>query len=123
MPVKRPQRRGAYAPLANYYYLDEKIVEAGERAELLYVRGLAYLAGSHTDGFIADGQVRVISRSMRDVPLRVRQLTENRLWVRDEDRAGYWCAAWLHWNPSKEQIIAGQTRRAGRKKGTETKVD
>lgn len=55
----RKKRPGTYAPLATHYYDDPKIIEAGEEAELLYVRMLAYASGQpDAEGLIPDAVVR-----------------------------------------------------------------
>lgn len=51
--MRRPDR---FAPLSAHYYDDDKIMEAGEDAELLFVHMLAYAAGCpEKDGWISDG--------------------------------------------------------------------
>lgn len=51
----RKKRPGTYAPLATHYYDDPKIIEAGEDAELLYVRMLSFAAGHpEQEGFVPD---------------------------------------------------------------------
>ena len=55
MAMKKP---GAYAPLSAYYADDDRIMEAGEDAELLYVRMLAYAARSpEREGWVSDAVV------------------------------------------------------------------
>ena len=46
VPNNKVRRNGSYAPLSSRYYKDDAIILAGERAELLYVRGLAFSAGN-----------------------------------------------------------------------------
>ena len=49
------QKPGIYVPLSAYYFDDVAIMEAGEDAELLYVRMLAYAARQiEREGFIPE---------------------------------------------------------------------
>src|SRR4051794_37678693 len=56
MAIKRP---GAYVPLAVNYADDEAIMDAGEDAELMYLRILAFCGRTpKTEGWISDKQIR-----------------------------------------------------------------
>ena len=119
MPNNRVRRNGSYAPLSARYYKDDSVATAGEKAELLYVRGLAFCAEVLSDGFISDIQLtRFVGVGMTGVPTRAKRLVDVELWVRDEERGGYWVASWLKWNQSKDEI--GEKLRADseRKGGT-----
>jgi hypothetical protein len=116
MTVNRIRRNGSYAPLSAHYYKDDKIARAGERAELLYVRGLAFSADVLKDGFITDIQVaRYPGVGMRDVTARARRLVDVGLWERDDERGGYVVNAWQKWNQSSTEIRAKQVKDAERK--------
>ena len=105
MPNNRVRRNGSYAPLSARYYKDDAIATAGERAELLYIRGLAFCAEVLSDGFITDIQLtRFVGVGMAGVASRAKRLVEVELWVRDDERGGYWIASWLKWNQSKDEI-------------------
>ena len=41
---------------------------------------------------------------MAGVASRAKRLVEVELWVRDDERGGYWIASWLKWNQSKDEI-------------------
>lgn len=103
MPVNKVRRKGSYAPLSAHYYKDDAIADAGEAAELLYVRGLAFCADVLSDGFISDRQLeRFVGVGMRDAPKRAKKLGEVGLWERV---AGGWqVSGWLKWNRSKDDI-------------------
>jgi hypothetical protein len=118
MGVNRPRRRGVYAPLSSRYFFDAAIIRAGERAELLYVRSLAFCAESMSDGFISDSQLRVICSGLTVIRRRIESLSEQGLWKRDEERQGFVVRSWLAWNPSREEILAAQARDAERKRST-----
>ncbi len=100
--MARP-RLGPYAPLSASYYDDDAIAQAGEAAELLFVRGLAFCARMVSDGFISDAQVaRTVGVGMRDAHRRADRLVEVGLWERVP--GGYVVRSWLKWNRSAEDI-------------------
>ena len=115
MPVNRVKRNGSYAPLSAHYYKDDAIDEAGEAAELLYVRGLAFCADVLSDGFISDRQlVRFVGVGMFDAQERAQRLVEVELWDRAE--GGFTVRSWLDWNRSREEITDFQKKDADRKR-------
>lgn len=114
MAVNRVRRNGSYAPLSAHYYKDDAIDEAGEAAELLYVRGLAFCADVLSDGFISDRQlVRFVGVGMFDAPDRAQRLVDVGLWVRGD--GGYWVRSWLNWNRSRAEITEAQAKDSARK--------
>jgi hypothetical protein len=101
--VNKIRRNGSYAPLSAHYYKDDAIDEAGEAAELLYVRGLAFCADVLSDGFISDRQlVRFVGVGMFDAIDRAVKLVEVGLWESTE--GGYRVRSWLDWNRSRAEI-------------------
>jgi hypothetical protein len=101
--VNKIRRNGSYAPLSAHYYKDDAIDEAGEAAELLYVRGLAFCADVLSDGFISDRQlVRFVGVGMFDAIDRAVRLVEVGLWETVE--GGYRVKSWLDWNRSRAEI-------------------
>lgn len=118
MAVNRVRRNGSYAPLSAHYYKDDAIAEAGERAELLYVRGLAFCADVLTDGFISDLQlIRFVGVGMADAKRRADRLGRAGLWIRDDERGGWVVKSWDKWNQSLTEIKAKQKADAERKAG------
>jgi hypothetical protein len=109
------RRRGAYAPLAATYFTDDDVMEAGEEAELLYVRGLAFCAGNPaSDGYITDKQVtRVVGAGMSALTERVQALVAVGLWERLP--GGYAIRSWLKWNKSAEELGRHRARDRDRK--------
>jgi hypothetical protein len=104
--MARPKRLGPYAPLSATYYRDDAILEAGERAELLYVRGLAFCADSMSDGFITDRQLSaIVGIGMRDTTKRAKDLVTAGLWERAD--GGYVVRGWLKWNRSATELQQG----------------
>lgn len=90
----------------------------GEKAELLYIRGLAFCADALRDGFISDRQVlKVIGGGMRDAQARADRLVAADLWIRDDERGGYMVKSWLSWNLPAETIRAKMDADAARKGG------
>ncbi|MER6942525.1 hypothetical protein ABT294_00755 [Nonomuraea sp. NPDC000554] len=107
------RRLGPYAPLSATYATDDAVIEAGENAELLYVRGLAFCAASESDGFITRAQLkRFVGAGMDDVMDRADRLVEVGLW--EEEEGGYFVRAWLKWNASAEEL--GRARRKDRER-------
>lgn len=124
MAVNQIKRNGSYAPLSAHYYKDDAIAAAGERAELLYLRGLAFCADVLSDGFISETQLtRFVGVGLSGVRGRADRLCEVGLWERAEpglfgnEGAGYVVAAWPKWNLTKAEIQDKQRRDAERKAG------
>lgn len=98
------------------YADDDKIVAAGEKAELLYVRSLCYAKRLMTDGFVSDSQLPRFL--LPGVQQRAKKLLEVGLWQRDDERKGYVISSWLRRNPSAEEIkIVSEAKKAGGKEG------
>lgn len=101
--MARPKSNGPYAPLSASYFYDDAILEAGEQAELLFVRTLAFLSSSASDGFVTELQMqRVIGAGLRRVPERVRKLHE--VGLISTVTGGYLVRSWNKWNRSAEDI-------------------
>jgi len=123
MPVNQIKRNGSYAPLSAHYYKDDRIALAGERAELLYLRGLAFCADVLQDGYISDIQVtRHVGVGLSGLSKRIEQLVRLGLWERVEDGlfdnhhgAGYRVTAWHKWNLTKDEIREKQRKDSERK--------
>lgn len=121
MAVNRVRRNGSYAPLSAHYYKDDALAEAGEAAELLFVRGLAFSADILKDGFISDVQLtRFVGVGMADAEERAARLVEVGLWRRDKRRGGYHVKSWAKWNATLEEIKAKQAADAARKTGAKS---
>lgn len=115
MTTNRVRRNGSYAPLSAHYYKDDAIDEAGEAAELLYVRGLAFCADVLSDGFISERQlVRFVGVGMFDAAERAASLVKVGLWERVD--GGYVVRSWLEWNRSREEITDAKAKDAARKR-------
>lgn len=111
--VNQIRRNGSFAPLSAHYYDDDAVIAAGEKAELLYVRGLAFAARKPVDGFISDLQLTTFR--LPGVKARAARLVEVGLWERTED--GYRIRAWLKHNASRAEIEEKQRKDAERKRG------
>lgn len=117
------RRARLHVPLAADYADDDKIIEAGEKAELLYVRGIAFCKRNwQTDGFISDGQLeRVVAAGLPGAKSRAQRLCAVGLWERVEDDLlgngrGYRVTAWLKHNPSRAEIEEKRRADTQRKK-------
>jgi hypothetical protein len=103
--VNRIRRNGSYAALSAHYFKDDAVARAGEKAELLFVRGLAFCADVLSDGFISDLQLaRHVGVGMAGVRARADALCREGLWFRDDDEAGYWVQSWEKWNRTRAEI-------------------
>jgi hypothetical protein len=115
LAIERVRRLGVYAPLSATYYQDDDIADAGEAAELLYVRGLAFCAGRPSDGFISDTQVvRFVGVGMGDALDRAETLVKVGAWERVD--GGFVVRSWLKWNKSAEELGQDRTRDRDRKR-------
>jgi hypothetical protein len=121
MAVNKVRRNGSFAPLSARYYMDDAVATAGEKAELLYVRGLAFCADTLSDGFITDVQLaRFVGAGLTAVPTRAKKLCQVGLWERVEGdllggEAGYRVVAWLKHNRSRAEIEAAMRADSNRK--------
>lgn len=112
----RKKRPGTYAPLATHYYDDPKIIEAGEEAELLYVRMLAFASGQpEMEGVVPDRIARqrlaptgsatgkgTGSATGSDTGNILETLQNVGLIAREGD--GWRITSWLRWNRSAADI-------------------
>lgn len=111
--VNQVRRNGAFAPLGAHYYDDDAVIAAGEKAEVLFTRGLAFAARKPMDGFISDLQLTTFRLSA--VKNRAAKLVEVGLW--EQVDGGYRIRAWLKHNASKAEIEEKQRKDAERKRG------
>lgn len=116
MANNQTRRKGSYAPLSAHYYKDDAIAQAGEEAELLYVRGLAFCADVLNDGFITDVQLcRFVGVGMSNPMERADRLASVGLWKKDRKRGGYIVRSWLDWNLARADIESKLRQDANRK--------
>lgn len=111
--VNQIRRNGSFAPLSAHYYDDDAVIAAGEKAEVLFTRGMAFSARKPMDGFITDLQLTTFR--LPGVVARAQRLVDVGLWVREE--GGYRVAAWLKHNASRAEIEEKQRKDAARKRG------
>lgn len=128
MPVNKVRRNGSYAPLSAHYYKDAALFAAGERAEVLFTRSLAFCSDVLNDGFIAENQLPLFTVGLTGVKARADKLLAGcaaqahdvadceGLWHRETARGGYVVTAWLKWNRSKKEIIEAAEKDADRKR-------
>jgi len=113
------KKPGAYAPLSAYYADDERIMEVGEAAELLYLRMLAYCARTpKTEGYVSLAQVRsrlgIVATGAEDgAETRAERCADAGLLIREN--GGYRIASWLKWNRSYEEITRVRAQDQNRK--------
>lgn len=105
---------GLYVPLDVNYARDRAIAAAGEEAELLYVRGLAYAKHTNSDGFIPDFDIDEVAKRLRRVPQRLAALVREGLWI--EADGGWLIRNWSRWNESSAELQAKRDRDAERQR-------
>jgi|SRR5882757_1884183 len=103
---------GPYVPLDVHYARDEAIRRAGEAAELLYLRALAYSKGHFKDGVVPDYDLAVVAVGMRGVQARVDALVQEELWLPID--GGWQIRSWHLWNETSDQTAAKKKRAAER---------
>lgn len=111
-------RGEVYVPLSVDYADDPKIIAAGERAEVLYVRALCLSKRILSDGFVADVQLSRFGLS--GVHARARRLVEVGLWARVDN--GYQVVAFLKRNRSRADVLADRAAEADRKRRERSRV-
>lgn len=108
-----PKNVGPYGKLLANYQDDDAIIAAGEKAELLFCRAIAFLSNSDSDGYITDGQLlRRVGAGMTDAKKRADTLVREGLWERVE--GGYQVRSYLKINDSAED--KGRRRRTDRER-------
>jgi hypothetical protein len=95
---------GNYVPLDVNYVRDSAIRRAGEAAELLYVRSLAYAKGARSCGLVPDYDLPVVAIGLRGVTKRVAQLVANGLWI--ETDGGWQIRSWARWNDDHDALTS-----------------
>lgn len=110
MARKKP---GPYAPLSAHYADDDRIMSAGEEAELLYLRALAYCARTpKTEGHLTFAQVKT-RLGLDGAESRAEKCAEVGLLVRTD--SGYRITSWLKWNLSADEVERVRTQDRNRK--------
>lgn len=123
-PVNQIKRNGSYAPLSAYYYDDDAIIRAGEKAEVLFCRLLAFSARQLKDGIVTDAQLTRVGTGLPGLRNRIERLVDVGLLERVDETlftdacGGYRVVKWLKWNLSAAEIQDKQKRDAARKNGT-----
>lgn len=99
-----------FVKLRTRYYADVALMRAGEAAEVLFTRGLAYAGEQETDGFIpTEALVRLTPTRGR---ARVNSLIREGLW--EPVLGGWLICGWVKHQITSEQLE--QKREAGRKR-------
>lgn len=102
-----------YVKLDVNYPDDPAFIEAGEAAEILFLRMLCLCKRRLSDGFVSDSQVSRFG--LRRTTERLERLTKVRLIVRDDDRCGWVIPSWLKHNKTKAEVdeLSEKRRLAG----------
>lgn len=103
----------AWAKLDDGLTFHEKIVEAGNAATGVWVRGLAWSAYHLTDGFVPTKIARLVAGESRGA---LKALVGSRLWV--ECPGGYRIHDYLKYNPSKAEVLEKREKDRLRKLGS-----
>lgn len=95
---------GLYVKLDAEYASDDRLIEAGPLAELLYVRGLCFCKRTMVDGTITRRQLAAVALGIPSPEKHARTLVDVGAWA--ETDTGWTITAWLKRNKSVEQICA-----------------
>ena len=99
-----------WVKLDDSFFENRKVMVLSVRAKLLFLAGLTHTAKNLTDGYLLDGDVRVIRAFAEATPKHVHELVEATLWERDG--RGYSIHDWLDYNPSAEAVLAKRAAKA-----------
>ena len=100
---------GVFVPLDAEYDSDDKIMEAGHLAELLFVRGLAFSKRTMSDGNISRAQLVIVGRGIPSAKRQADVLVSVGLWR--ETAKGWHIVAWAKRNKSAQEIDQIRTAR------------
>jgi hypothetical protein len=113
--------RGAYVPLSVNYGEDDRVLDAGPLAELVYLRALALSGRLLSDGFITDRQLDRLGLDLVELVYGaghaefgavIDRLVRVGLLVREEGPpSGYRIRSWHAWNLPAEEVRARQDAR------------
>jgi hypothetical protein len=96
-----------YVPLDVNYAEDDKIIEVGPLAELLFIRSLAFAKRVEKDGRIADSQMPTVAARIPKANTQAERLYESGLWERNG--TGLYISAWLKRNKPVEDVNAAKS--------------
>lgn len=102
-----------FVPLDVNYAEDDKIIDAGPMAELLYVRALAFAKRARSDGYIAASQLSTVAARIPRYRVHAERAVEVGLWERNG--TGLYIRAWLKRNPPVEDETAAGVEGAHRR--------
>src|SRR4030067_1190003 len=86
------------------FFEHRKVMILSVRAKLLFLAAMTHAAKNLTDGYLLDGDVRVIRAFAEATPAHVRELVDAKLWERDG--RGYAIHDWSDYNPPAEKVRA-----------------
>ena len=95
-----------FVPLYVRYYRDKAIRRAGNDAELMFTRALAFSRANRTAGRIEDFDLEEVGRGMADPEAAAAALVRVGLWVMSGD--GWLIRSWEKWNGTNDQAAAGK---------------
>jgi hypothetical protein len=99
-----------FVPLDVNYAEDDKLIDVGPMAELLYLRSLAFVKRSRSNGIIRANQLTTIATRIPRAHRLADRLVDVGLWERNG--AGWSITAWLKHNPPTTEV-AGVKAEAG----------
>ncbi|MEJ7724318.1 MAG: hypothetical protein WKF64_08440 [Ilumatobacteraceae bacterium] len=95
---------GLYVPLDVDYATDDKLIEAGPMAELLYVRSLCFAKRTMRDGQIARSQLAAVALGIPSAAKHAQRLVDVGAWT--ASKTGWTITAWLKHNKPAASIRA-----------------
>lgn len=91
---------GLWVKLDASYYLDAAILDAGEAAEVLFLRGLALAKCTNRDGLVTHSQLNTLG--LRSLRRRIEALVRVGLWIPVD--GGWQIRSWLSWNNTAQRV-------------------
>lgn len=104
--------RRLFIAVSTSFYQDPKMLEAGDGAMLLYLKGLAYSKEHLLDGYVPVTSLQLFGGKFRETRANADRLVSAGLW---EETEGGWRVPydrWCAWQTTKEQVEDLRAKRA-----------
>lgn len=106
-----PRIPGEFVPLDVNYAHDRDLRAAGPMAELLFIRGLAYVKRMRSAGLVPDYDLPVVGVGIPSPAKHAATLVRKDLWEKVD--GGWLIRSWSKWNPRSEAQVAKQQSKGG----------
>ncbi|GIG27161.1 hypothetical protein [Cellulomonas denverensis] len=106
-----PRIPGEFVPLDVNFAHDRALRASGPAAELLFIRGLAYVKRMRSSGLVPDYDLPVVAVGIPNPAKHASTLVRKGLW--EQVDGGWLIRSWSKWNPRSEAQGARQQSRGG----------